>query len=239
MKEFKLSTSDKRLLLLTGGVLLIVCAYFFIFCNFKESAVTLETENETLEERLVELQEMAANAGTVAAQTESMIAEREAIIARYPGGVTVESSIDRILGLEESTGLAFSETSFSLGNAVSTESEADIYAYYANLNLHYEGGYDQVKEFLSEILCGEDRATVTAITASYDSSTGYLSGTIALNLYYMVGTDVEYETPTFYNVNEGVSSLFGKTNEVSSVTTTDSESEAETEIETETETETE
>ncbi len=215
MKQSALSNSDKRLLFFAGAIIVLAAAYFLVFSNLSSAAETIEEENEALEEQLKTLQSMLANVNVIEAETEEMIAARDEIIATYPAGVTVESAIERILGYESQTGITFSSTSFNLGNSLSVASSSDettssggVYGYYATLSLSYEASYEDLKDFMSYVLNENDRTVITSISMAHNSETGAVSGTISINLYYMIGTDVEYVTPEF-SVSEGVSNLFG------------------------------
>ncbi len=228
MKQSALSNSDKRLLFLAGAVLILVAAYFLVFSTCNTKASEIESENETLQAQLTELQNMAARVTTVQAETEEMNAEREAIIATYPAGVTVESSIKRILGYEETTGVLFSDVSFNLGNAIEASSSdgeetGGVYGYYASLTLRYEAGYDQIKDLLNHVLSEEERTTISSISMSYNSDSSTISGTMVINLYYMVGTDTEYEAPVFDGISLGVDNLFGATNSTTATTADEEE----------------
>lgn len=69
----------------------------------------------------------------------------------------------------------------------------------------YRGLKDAVKYINSEA----GRMTVNSISASLDSSTGKLSGTVSVNLYSMSNTGSSYVSPDAGNVKLGTHNIFG------------------------------
>ena len=51
--------------------------------------------------------------------------------------------------------------------------------------------------------------TISDTSASFDSETGGLSGTMTLNMYYLMNTGKEYIPPEFEGISKGVTNIFG------------------------------
>lgn len=85
----------------------------------------------------------------------------------------------------------------------------DSFGYYAELTINYSASYESFKNMITYINGIEDRMTIPSITGSYDSTTGELSGTITVNMYYLTNTGKEYEDPEINRVQDGVTDIFG------------------------------
>ncbi|MCD7708711.1 MAG: hypothetical protein LUI02_02425 [Clostridiales bacterium] len=226
----KLSDSDKRLIIILLSIVLVVVVYFLVFARGMNKASEIEAQNEEDQQTLQSLQDMVARAPQIQEQTEEMNAERDEIISHYPASVRTEDVIRNILDMEDETNIETSEVSFSTGNAMSTTiaaatsstddsedgegastAQSKIYGYYTTASVRYAGGYEDLKSVLSYIADLNDRTTISSVSAAYDSTTGQLAGTMTINMYYMLGTDAEYEEPEFGTIDTGVENIFGAT----------------------------
>ena len=100
----KLSSRDKSLLLIVGGLIITLCTYYFVFLNLQEKTEVLEKENVVLEDVIGRLKELDKNRDQYIADTETYLAESEEIKLLFPAGIEEEDDILYIDGLEGTLG---------------------------------------------------------------------------------------------------------------------------------------
>lgn len=110
---------------------------------------------------------------------------------------------------EDTTGES-TETSSGTGTAeAATDSFLGVTGGYASITLNYTASYTGLKKMVDYVNQSSDRMTMTAITSTFDEETGKLTGVLTLNMYYIKGTDKEYEPPVIDGIDKGVSDIFG------------------------------
>ena len=75
--------------------------------------------------------------------------------------------------------------------------------------LEFTGTYANLKDVVAYLAEQTGRLTVDNMNASYDTSTGYLTGSIVVNMFSMTGTGNSYTEPDAGQVAYGTSNLFG------------------------------
>lgn len=96
----KISKRDKMLLLIVCGLIVVVCAYYFVFLQFQKKTETLEAENVVLEDVIVKLKDLDKNREQYLADTEKYTEDNERIKEEFPAGMEEEDDILYIDGLE-------------------------------------------------------------------------------------------------------------------------------------------
>ncbi len=96
----KISKRDKMLLLIVGGLVVVLCVYYFVFLNFQEKTETLEAENVVLEDVIARLKDLDKNREQYLADTEKYTEDNERIKEEFPAGMEEEDDILYIDGLE-------------------------------------------------------------------------------------------------------------------------------------------
>ena len=74
------------LLLIVGGLVVVLCTYYFVFLNFQERTETLEAENVVLEDVIVKLKDLDKNREQYLADTEKYTEDIERIKDEFPAG---------------------------------------------------------------------------------------------------------------------------------------------------------
>lgn len=223
MRKVKLSDSEVRLLLLFLAILMFAGAYFLSFQRNMERAEEMEAKNETDRAYVEMLESMVARRPLIEAQTEEYRQTVMDIIAKYPSDVPTEKAIEIIQQIEDRVGVHMGSISFSVGNTVAdlgvgawTEDEdgqvvlMDVpsVGYRDTLGMSYDADYRDFKELVAYIGELADRTTIPSITASYDSVTGKVSGSITINMFYLTATGKEYIAPDVTGKRKGVSNIF-------------------------------
>lgn len=223
MKKKRLTDSEIRLLLVFLAVLMLAAAYFFSFQRNVERAEEIEAQNEEDKAFAEMLESMVARRPQIEAQTEEYRQTIRDIIAKYPPYVPTEKAIEIIQQIENRTGVHMRSIGFSMAGLVIsldgyswvedeggqvTSTGASSVGYRDTLSMSYEAGYDDFKDMVDYIGRLTDRTTVPSITASYDSSTGNVSGAVTINMYYLTETGKEYEKPDITGIRKGLSNIF-------------------------------
>lgn len=107
------------------------------------------------------------------------------------------------------TGDAVGSTTDS--TADDTASASSVEGYYASVGIRYEASYAGLKEMIAYVNQFKDRTTIDQFSASFDDTTGKLTGEMTLNMYYLTNTGKDYVPPVFDFMPKGVNNIFGKT----------------------------
>lgn len=139
--------------------------------------------------------------------TEEEIAEQNATMSEQANAQTQEQ-IDAIEGTD-------SQAAEDLQNALdAAAAQADSTSqtpvlYRTQDTLEFTGTYANLKDVVAYLAEQTGRLTVDNMNASYDTSTGYLTGSIVVNMFSMTGTGNIYTEPDAGQVAYGTSNLFG------------------------------
>ncbi len=221
----KLSNQEIRMLLIGLALIMVAVSYFLVFNKAVKSAEEIEAQNAIDQQRVTELEMMEQRQDEVIAETEAYKQEVLDIIEKYPTDVPTEKAIMVIEGMEHSTNVHVSSINLLMnnligtvsgsattvdaeGNEIQVPSENARVGYYDALSMNYEGTYEDVKGMAEYIAKLKDRMTVPAITMSFDTETGNLSGTFTVNMYYLTNTDKEYIAPSISGIGSGVPDIF-------------------------------
>lgn len=109
-----LSARDKMVLIIVLGLVVVGCAYFFLFSSNVQDAEAIETKNTELEAELASLQTMDANRGATEEDTAAKKAMIEEMLSAFPSEVTEEKVIDIIKKMEDETGVVVSSIGFNM-----------------------------------------------------------------------------------------------------------------------------
>lgn len=81
--------------------------------------------------------------------------------------------------------------------------------YRTQVTLQFNGTYAGLKKAVLYVADQSGRMTLDNVNASYDTSTGNLTGTIIVNIFSMTGTDRTYTEPDAGSVAYGTANIFG------------------------------
>lgn len=91
----------------------------------------------------------------------------------------------------------------------STADYANLAAYETTVSIPFSGEYDAVKNMITYITENTDHMSVGPISASFDSTTGLVSGSLTINMYALYNNGKAYEDPTIDGIDMSVSNIFG------------------------------
>lgn len=192
MKKLSISNSEIRLIVILLSIVFLACAYFFGLNKGLQDAELIQAECDTIQADIDRLNGMVAKRTAIENETKSVLEKKEDIIAKYPVSRPIEKVIYEIRMLSDSTEVHFSNIGFTMDQKIASKNEG-INGYNNTVRLAYEGGYDELKTLFDYIRDCDDRMTLTNVTMDYDMELGEFAGALQLNLYYMTGTEKEYE----------------------------------------------
>ena len=220
----KISERDKKLLVVVLAVLIMALAYFFGFQNLSDQVDTLSTKKTTLETTQRDLKEKNNNKQKYVNDTMNYLKQYDNLLDRYAAGSTQPNSIDffnktesvtgtwvRSLALSPTTVLyKFGQVSSSNVNGSSSYS-SNLVGYKSLISIAYEGDYSQWKNFIKYINTYANKSTIESLSASYNESTGTVSGAASIALYSIEGGDRKFTEPSF-DVQTGTGNIFSSGN---------------------------
>ena len=251
----KLSTRDKKVLLMFLGVLFLTVSYLFVYRPQMEQADLIEAENVPLQEELQELLELAKNKTEYVETTEQLKEKILEFAEQFPSDVKAEDAIVLARNMENVMDIRISNVGFSekvfitsldgedgqnaleapdqtlmeQANETSREqineiegvqeteiiniaAETDLAStslYRNQVTLEFQCTYDSLKRAVKYLAQQSGRMTMDHVNASYDNTTGNLSGSMTVNMFSMTGISREYQEPDAGAVPYGTDNIFG------------------------------
>lgn len=139
--------------------------------------------------------------------TEEEIAEQNETMSEQANAQTREQ-IDEIEGTDSKAAEELQNASDIAAAQADSTSQTPV-LYRTQDTLEFTGTYANLKDVVAYLAEQTGRLTVDNMNASYDTSTGYLTGSIAVNMFSMTGTGNTYTEPDAGQVAYGTSNLFG------------------------------
>ena len=207
----KISKRDAGLLLGLLGLLVAVAAYMWVYTPMKEKQAAIEAEIVVLAQRESELVRMQANLEHYKEEIVRLNGVKEEYIVEFPADIKPETEIMYAVELEEEVEVEFSTLSYGTPTGILQESTGNygVYAYCLPMTMTYNSTYQGLKDTILYTNAHQNRMVIDAVTASYDGTTGNLTGSMTLNMYYINGTGKVYEQPYVPAMGMGVENIFG------------------------------
>ena len=139
--------------------------------------------------------------------TEEEIAEQNETMSEQANSQTREQ-IDEIEGTDSKAAEELQNASDIAAAQADSTSQTPV-LYRTQDTLEFTGTYANLKDVVAYLAQQTGRLTVDNMNASYDTSTGYLTGSIVVNMFSMTGTGNTYTEPDAGQVAYGTSNLFG------------------------------
>lgn len=139
--------------------------------------------------------------------TEEEIAEQNETMSEQANSQTREQ-IDEIEGTDSKAAEELQNASDIAAAQADSTSQTPV-LYRTQDTLEFTGTYANLKDVVAYLAEQTGRLTVDNMNASYDTSTGYLTGSIVVNMFSMTGTGNIYTEPDAGQVAYGTSNLFG------------------------------
>ena len=139
--------------------------------------------------------------------TEEEIAEQNETMSEQANSQTREQ-IDEIEGTDSKAAEELQNASDIAAAQADSTSQTPV-LYRTQDTLEFTGTYANLKDVVAYLAEQTGRLAVDNMNASYDTSTGYLTGSIVVNMFSMTGTGNTYTEPDAGQVAYGTSNLFG------------------------------
>ena len=139
--------------------------------------------------------------------TEEEIAEQNETMSEQANSQTREQ-IDEIEGTDSKAAEELQNAADITAALADSTSQTPV-LYRTQDTLEFNGTYANLKDVVAYLAEQTGRLTVDNMNASYDTSTGYLTGSIVVNMFSMTGTGNTYTEPDAGQVAYGTSNLFG------------------------------
>ena len=139
--------------------------------------------------------------------TEEEIAEQNETMSEQANSQTREQ-IDEIEGTDSKAAEELQNASDIAAAQADSTSQTPV-LYRTQDTLEFNGTYANLKDVVAYLAAQRGRLTIDNMNASYDTSTGYLTGSIVVNMFSMTGTGNTYTEPDAGQVAYGTSNLFG------------------------------
>lgn len=139
--------------------------------------------------------------------TEEEIAEQNETMSEQANSQTREQ-IDEIEGTDSKAAEEL-QNAADIAAALADSTSQTPVLYRTQDTLEFNGTYANLKDVVAYLAAQSGRLTIDNMNASYDTSTGYLTGSIVVNMFSMTGTGNTYTEPDAGQVAYGTSNLFG------------------------------
>ena len=139
--------------------------------------------------------------------TEEEIAEQNETMSEQANSQTREQ-IDEIEGTDSKAAEELQNASDIAAAQADSTSQTPV-LYRTQDTLEFNGTYANLKDVVAYLAAQSGRLTIDNMNASYDTSTGYLTGSIVVNMFSMTETGNIYTEPDAGQVAYGTSNLFG------------------------------
>ncbi len=220
----KVSERDKKLLIVVMAVLIMALAYFFGYSNLSAQVDELSTKKTALETTKRDLKEKNNNKQKYINDTDKLSKACTVLIDKYDSTTSQPNAIEFFNKTEDVTGVwvkslslspatvlyKFGQIASSNVNGTSSYS-SNLVGYKSSINISYEGDYSQWKNFVKYINTYASKSTIDSLTATYNDSTGVVSGTASISLYAIQGGDRKATEPKF-DVKTGTDNIFSGSN---------------------------
>lgn len=236
--KMNLGKKEISLLIALGGILCAVLVWFLVASPTREKTEVLENENVTLKAKAEEYEAVNARLGEYTNNIAMYEAEKADIISHYPVRIETEdqvmfwSDIDildpvelgfkdleieqrdpiAVSGIEDTGEASLTVDEESGSMTISDSDVGELTASYklfgAPTGMNFACTYQGLKKMIDYINSQYDRNSINQIEVSYDDSTGYLMGSVWVNLYYIEGLEKEYQPKFIPSVPKGQADVF-------------------------------
>lgn len=239
----RLTTGQKRLILILAGFLIFIGTFFLVFQKNMNRASSLDTDTAEKMNQVDFLSNLQTRVNEMKETTKQKQKEIASYTQEYPCKMTQPKALSNIYQMSVKSGIRLKsirpgteQTFFKDGEfiQVSQDEDADVTGEAADTELSeaeknpeklfpvnemvgkvtdYEieltGTRKQILKAFDWISGHPEHMALSAISLSFDSSTGKLSGTILVNFFCLNGNGQTYEEPDISGIIIGNEDVFG------------------------------
>lgn len=225
----KISTREFKLLFVFFTLLILYASYQFGYLKYTNKTEKLMEESRTLENQLSELKKKDSNKEKMIKEIEEFNQKKDSMLEEFPGGVTEEKITMFVVDMENYASAQVSTISFDgiqafyspdialsgdmiteeTNTSTETMTDVNITGYQTTVLLSYQATYAGLKKCIDYINTYKEKINIGGLTATFDSASGNLTGTITLIVYSLSGTDKRYQAPQIAGIEIGRENIFG------------------------------
>lgn len=202
----KISEKDKKTLLIFLSILVIACTYFFLYTPMMRKVNEQSEQTKQLQSKLSELKNMEAKRVVTEKEIKEFNEQVKNVVKNFPEKITTESEIAYLLKFIDTTEIKMSSVSLAEKNEIYNNG---IVANSYQIAFPFQTTYEGVKTAIQYLNNNKQRTSIETFNASYDATTGNLSGNMEINLYCVPELGTKYEQPDFGDMKIGTQNLFG------------------------------
>lgn len=215
----KVSKRDLYLLLALAGVIIAFCAWNFGFKKMNAKTESLRNDTATIQAEIDKYSAVKNNIDIYQKGIEDATNKIASVLRNFPSNILTEDAI--MLGREmekndESTYVMTTSIGNTLNPYTANSQPADASStpvtyqlFKKQVSIAYTTSYEGFKDTLDYIYQHKNRMSLDNFSLAYDTSTGLLSGSIIVDMYYVTGTDKAYDEQNLSGVKIGTDNIFG------------------------------
>ncbi len=207
-KKISISDSELKLIVVLVVMVCLATAYFFGFNKGMNNAKEIEEECVAIQSEIDSLQVMINNRVNTEKETEAYKTRMKEVIEKYPVDIPEEKALYLLQKIQNETDIEVLSLSY-LGSNMKVNNGNGIAGYYDEVAIVLKADYVSYKAFMSYVSSYPDRMNIDNSNISYDTETGDISGSATIRMYYLTGTGKEYEEIPDFEIENGVSNIFG------------------------------
>lgn len=216
-----ISKKDARLFLYVLGILCFIVVYMLVFVPFQEKNEELAAQNASIDAQIDTLQVLAKQQEEYEQRTLELNQKTQELFSDYPADFKEEDGIMYAVDLESTADMTITNITigeknllYTLGATPSSineteENAADSYLFGSNYIYTFTSSYDGFKEIIEKIQGESSKKNVDSITISFDNNSGLLIGTISMNAFSVMGSEMIYKEPYIPSMPIGSENIFG------------------------------
>lgn len=231
----KLTLTQIRVILILVAVLLIVLTYFLVYQTNMDKISEYEKKTAEANERITYLESLEPQVTDLEIFTSLYTDDIDDFIQSFPVKLTEQKMIYLIYRLKINTGIKLDSITkgspvpfyykgdvVKNGTSVTEEDSGDeeelseisvvdmeeMVGSMATYTINLSGTTKQIYNALDWVRDNKEKMSLGSVSLQFDSSTGKLAGSIAVNFYSMLGNGVPYKDPDISEFTYGVDNIF-------------------------------
>lgn len=231
----KLTLTQIRVILILVAVLLIVLTYFLVYQTNMDKISEYEKKTTEANERITYLESLQPQVTDLEIFTSLYTDDIDDFIQSFPVKLTEQKMIYLIYRLKINTGIKLDSITKGspvpfyykgqvLQNGASVSEESgdeeeelseisvvdmeEMVGSMATYTINLSGTTKQIYNALDWVRDNKEKMSLGSVSLQFDSSTGKLAGSIAVNFYCMLGNGVPYKDPDVSEFTYGVDNIF-------------------------------
>jgi hypothetical protein len=217
-----ISKSTAKYLLMFLGVLIFLAGYFLVYMDFSNKTDALTAETKTLQDRFDLLSGYEGGLQKYKDAIDQDKTEIGETLGKYTSAERPEDFIMLATELENNIGLTVTSMSFTdpvqvysitgigeLKDYSAPSAPLELTSCMLSSTIGTTMSYSQMKQALDYIGRQKDVTKLNSLNINYDSTTGLITGSFAVDKYYITGRDIEDHQLNIPYTNIGKDVLMG------------------------------